>query len=134
MRSKNRFGLELRIKEREIERLGVAGGIWCPTAEVLWGLVVCVRGLGRDGSESWLLGWAISVSFAGLLFRSGCLGNSGIRGAYPNFLIQVQVFKLATRSRTRNFRYQVFRVQVQVFRVQVLGTRFFCPLLGAYLE
>jgi hypothetical protein len=35
MRSKNRFGLEMRIKEREIERFGAAGGIWCLAAEVL---------------------------------------------------------------------------------------------------
>jgi hypothetical protein len=83
-----------------------------------------VRGLGRDGSGSWLLGWTINVSFGGLLFKSG-LDNSGTGGAYPNFLVQVRVFRLATR----NFGYRVFRVRIRVFRIWVLGIGFFCPIL-----
>jgi hypothetical protein len=66
----------------------------------------------------------INVSFGGLLFKSG-LDNSGTGGAYPNFLVQVRVFRLATR----NFGYRVFRVRIRVFRIWVLGIGFFCPIL-----
>ena len=51
MRSKNRSALEMRIKEREIDRLGAAGGIWCLAAEMLCGCaVLCgVRARVRKG-------------------------------------------------------------------------------------